>query len=368
MAAATTNKREPRLSTQPIRHDTFIPNFCAIHMVFAVVVVAQLFALVLALAGFTRSVEFWGRLGLISLFVQWVALSSAALLCLWRPVFMRLRDRYTAIAAYAIILLITLLFSEAAYWLALNMPALAGDPARHEVFLIRNMAISAVAGALALHYFYLQYQWKNQLRLESRARLDALQSRIRPHFLFNSLNVIASLTRSEPSRAEAAVEDLADLFRYNLYEAGSLIPFSEELEICRRYLDIESLRLGERLRVEWRLADLPPEARIPPLTLQPLVENAVYHGIETSTEGGDIRIEADCAHGMLQLTVSNTLGEGAPPRYGHHMAQDNIRERLAGLYQGRARMHTEMRTEQHERAYLVSLSIPLEPSLEQDES
>ena len=344
------------MSTEPVRHDTFIPNFCAIHMVFAVVVVAQLFALVLALASFTHPAGFWSELGLISLFIQWVALSSAALLCLWRPVFMRLRDRYSAAAAYAIILLITLLFSEAAYWLALNMPTLGGKPVRHDIFLARNLAISAVAGALTLHYFYLQFQWKNQLRLESSARLDALQSRIRPHFLFNSLNVIASLTRSEPRRAEAAIEDLADLFRYNLYEAGQLIAFSEELEICHRYLEIESLRLGERLRVVWELDTLPDTVRIPPLTLQPLVENAVYHGIETATRGGEIQVRAGIADGVLRLSVSNSIGEGAPPRYGHHMAQDNIRQRLAGLYHGRA----EMRIEHGDDRYSVSLFIPLE--------
>jgi two-component system sensor histidine kinase AlgZ len=172
------------------------------------------------------------------------------------------------------------------------------------------------------------------VRAESEARLQALQSRIRPHFLFNSMNTIASLVHAEPAQAEQAVENLADLFRASLSDARQRIPLSEELELCRRYLEIEALRLGDRLEQHWQVDALPGDALVPPLLIQPLLENAVYHGIEPRPEGGRIEIEGQCEDRQIVIRIRNPLDEqsGQARSRGNQLAQDNIRQRLAALY------------------------------------
>jgi two-component system, LytTR family, sensor histidine kinase AlgZ len=167
--------------------------------------------------------------------------------------------------------------------------------------------------------------------------VNALQARIRPHFLYNSMNTIASLTRSDPGRAEEAVQDLADLFRANLSEKRSLISLKEELESARIYQRIEQLRMGERLRVRWDVQDLPMRAMIPALTVQPLLENAIGHGVEQLDGGGEVIVEGSSTDGIVTLRVRNPLPpERGSPRAGHGIALDNIRERLTLLYGAKA--------------------------------
>ncbi len=164
--------------------------------------------------------------------------------------------------------------------------------------------------------------------------MQALQSRIRPHFLFNSMNTIASLTRSNPALAEEVVEDLADLFRVSLGDVKRQSTLGKELELARQYLNIERHRLGERLRVEWDLKGLPESAMMPPLILQPLLENAVYHGIEPAAAGGAIRISGRYRRGRVNLSIRNSLPESSAGshRKGNKLALENIRQRLAGLF------------------------------------
>jgi two-component system sensor histidine kinase AlgZ len=163
--------------------------------------------------------------------------------------------------------------------------------------------------------------------------VNALQARIRPHFLYNSMNTIASLTRSDPSRAEEAVQDLADLFRANLNEKRSLITLKEELEAARIYQRIEQLRMGERLKVRWEVKELPMLALVPALTVQPLLENAIGHGVENMEGGGTVTVEGTEADGVIVLRVRNPLPlDGAPGRGGHGIALDNIRERLQLIF------------------------------------
>lgn len=170
------------------------------------------------------------------------------------------------------------------------------------------------------------------------ARLQALQARIRPHFLFNSLNSVLSLIRSEPARAETALENLADLYRVLMADNRELSPLARELELARAYLDIEGLRLGERLHVEWRADNAPPGALLPPLLLQPLLENAVYHGIEASPQGGRIGIDIYARGHQLHLVVRNPAGSSQRP--GNSMALSNIRERLRLHFDAEARLST----------------------------
>ncbi len=169
------------------------------------------------------------------------------------------------------------------------------------------------------------------------ARLQALNARIRPHFLFNSLNTVIALIRTEPRRAETALEELAELFRALLRDPRELVPLSDEIALGRQYLDLEKLRLGERLQVVWEVNAVPLDTRVPPLMLQPLLENAVHHGIEASHEAGVVRVALNRKGELLLLTVSNPC-HGGSGRGGHHMALGNIRERLALYYDMEARL------------------------------
>jgi len=161
------------------------------------------------------------------------------------------------------------------------------------------------------------------------ARLQALQARIRPHFLFNSLNAVLSLIRAEPRRAEAALEDLAELFRVLMQDNRQLTPISREVELCRQYLNLEQLRLGDRLRVQWGIEDMPADALVPPLVLQPLIENAVYHGIEPAIGPGTVTIEVYRRGKELHAVVKSPLRKQGRHHTGNGMAIANIRERLA---------------------------------------
>lgn len=192
-----------------------------------------------------------------------------------------------------------------------------------------------VAGAM-LFYFAMRARAFSPALTE--ARLQALTARIRPHFLFNSLNAVLSLIRSEPRRAETALEELAELFRALMRDHRELLPLADEIALCRQYLDLEKLRLGERLHVEWEIVDMPSDLKVPPLMLQPLLENAVYHGIEPSGEDGTLRICFTRSGDELHIDLSNPCGRGIGNQSGSHMALDNIRERLALHYDLEARL------------------------------
>ncbi|NIR32189.1 MAG: sensor histidine kinase [Gammaproteobacteria bacterium] len=332
----------------------FLPDFCGIRTVFAVVVMGEMLAFVLALAGADNR---WSSLALISLFIQWVGLSSAALLCACRRWLSLLENVAAGFVSYALILLVTLVLSEAAYWLVEKPLALPGAAEGwHQDFLLRNLAVSAIVGAVALRYLYVQHQWKINLESESRARIQALQSRIRPHFLFNCMNTIANLTRSQPALAEEVIEDLADLFRVSLSDASVPTQLARELEVCRQYLRIEGLRLGNRLAVEWHTDGLPGDALLPALTVQPLLENAIHHGIEPQPQGGLVRLVAERHRDSLRLSICNSVpsSEEGPGPTGNRLAQDNVRQRLHAFFRGRG----TLRVEPAEGEYRVHLDFP----------
>jgi len=227
--------------------------------------------------------------------------------------------------------------SEVAYRFIFN-ESMQDSVGSHGAFVLRNLGIGAIVSALALRYFYIQHHSRQRMLAESEARFAALQARIRPHFLFNSMNTIASLTRSDATAAEAAIEDLADLFRASLGDGRKMIPLREELDLTRRYLRMEELRLGPRLRVQWEVAALPDDAQIPPLTLQPLVENAIYHGIERLAEGGTVTIRGQIEGELITLGVTNPVVAGSQQRAGNRVAVDNIRQRLAFHFGESARL------------------------------
>jgi two-component system sensor histidine kinase AlgZ len=329
-AAAPADKLTPRPDAC-----TYLPDLCAPVAVLGVVLVAELAAIALALARESHWVDFFSDLGRTSFVLQWLALTSAAVLCGLRPLAARLTLRQGTALAFGAVAVNLLVVSEALYWIGYWVaPDVAADgwlPADHFFFAARNLAIGAIATGALLRYFYVASQWRRNVRREAEARIHALQARIRPHFLFNSMNTIASLTRSNPAAAEQAVEDLADLFRASLADARQRITLAEELEVARVYERMERQRLGERLAIEWRLDALPMDAMIPSLTIQPLLENAIYHGVERLADPGAVEVTGSREGDMLSITLTNPTPRagGAEARAGNQIALTNIRERLA---------------------------------------
>jgi two-component system sensor histidine kinase AlgZ len=283
---------------------------------------------VLTLGAFPPAELFWVELSLRSLYIQWVALTVAALYCLLRRPLGRLSHALAGTIAWLIILSVT--------GLVYAVARLLGLPTGTSVAasLPYHLTIAGITGAVLLRYLYEQHRERQRELAESRARLQALQARIRPHFLFNSMNTIASLTRVDADLAEQVVQDLSDLFRATLSNAQELSTLAREFELAAGYLRIEGQRLGERLRVDWDVDELPREARLPAMLLQPLLENAVYHGIEPATDGGEVTISGRYRDGVINLAVRNTLpaDEAQRQRPGNQMAQENVRERLEATF------------------------------------
>jgi two-component system sensor histidine kinase AlgZ len=325
-----------------------------------VVILAQLLSFVLALGPHVAEGERWFQLSLISLFVQWVALSNCALICLLRPLLQRFSDTVVAVTCLAIVTLVTLVISEGSFIISRSFALDTLLPTTwHIEFLLRNLTISVIIAIVALRYFYVQHQLQQSMEARAQARVQALQARIRPHFLFNSMNTIASLTRTQPALAEEIVEDLADLFRVSLQNDNNEVLLSDELQLCRRYLNIEQTRLGDRLQVDWLIEGPVGSIKVPSLSLQPLLENAIYHGIEPRAEGGMVRISSHMESDRIHISVSNPL----PPdmaesrRSSHQMALQNIRDRLAVLYKDRA----GLKIDNNKQLFTATLTIPIQP-------
>jgi len=228
------------------------------------------------------------------------------------------------------------------------------EPAHPDIVahLQRSALLVLLVIAMLLAYFDLRARALSPALAE--ARLQALQARIRPHFLFNSINAVLSLIRQNPKRAEVALEDLADLFRVVMADNRELIPISREIELCQRYLDLEQLRLGDRLRVVWRIDRMPDDALVPPLVLQPLIENAVYHGIEPRVEPGEIVIDIYSERDRVHALLCNPFDQQGTHHSGNKMAIDNIRERLQLHFDAEASLETRVR----DNTYQVHIVLP----------
>ncbi len=214
------------------------------------------------------------------------------------------------------------------------------------VVLLRRLLLALAMAGVLLFYFALRA--KALSPAISEARLQALQARIRPHFLFNSITAVLSLIRSEPRRAESALEDMADLFRVLMRDNRQLAPLVNEVALCKQYLDLEKLRLGDRLCIEWHVDNMPGDALVPPLVLQPLLENAVYHGIEPSSAPGVIAINIFLRRGEVHAILRNPYQSGSRHRGGNKMALANIRERLALHFDAEAGLESKVNKETYE--------------------
>ena len=238
---------------------------------------------------------------------------------------------------------------------ALEHAAVASFAPRERPDLGRMLALSGLLAALLLAYFRLLAKAFSPALVE--ARLQALQARIRPHFLFNSLNAVLSLVRRDPRRAERALEDLADLFRTLMSDARQFVRLSDEISLLERYAEIEQLRLGERLRITWELDAAPSDALLPPLVLQPLLENAVYHGVEPGTSAGDVLVRIERRGDRVLARIENPYVESQQHRAGNRMALENIRERLALFFDAEARLATSASNAR----YRVEIEMPYRP-------
>jgi len=214
-------------------------------------------------------------------------------------------------------------------------------------------ALAGAAMAAAI-FQWLRLLAQATLPAETTARLAELQSRIRPHFLFNTLNTALTLVRLDPGKAEGVLEDLAELFRVAIAESAESVSLGEEVDLAQRYLDIEQIRFGSRLHVTWELDPQAASARVPPLLLQPLVENAVRHGVEPSPEGGVIRVRTKVKLGRAVLSIANSVPK-EPSRPGHGMALKNVRERFRLMHDVAAQF--EMR--QDKDVFRVQIVVPL---------
>ena len=337
---------------EPQSDGGFIPDLCRVRAVFLLVLITELVVILFALARPSAGLLDWHYLGLASLLAQWVTLTAAGLICALRR---RLEGQGVPLATLAITLLVlvdTAAFTLLGQWLLNPASSLLSAP----FTLVRNLLMAALITLMLLRYFHLQYQRRRQEEAELEARIAALQARIQPHFLFNSMNTIASLIASDPERAEEVVLDLSELFRVSLNTAGDrLIALGDELRLCERYLTIETLRLGPRLHVEWALDAAANDLPIPPLILQPLLENAVYHGIQPLTEGGTIRVESELTRRWLYILVHNPLASDQAGRHqGQRMALENIRARLHAVYGDAAALKASQGTDH----FTVTLRLP----------
>lgn len=306
----------------------FVPDLCRMRALLLLLATSELFVLVLAIVQADRGWIDWNYFGLLSLFVQWVALTSAALICRLRARLARMSVSAATTVIVAIVLLDVLAFSLFADSMLHPQAGVTGWQG-----VAKKMLVALLIAVMALRYFYLQHQWQRQREANMQAHLASLQARIQPHFLFNSMNTIASLIAVNPERAEEAVLDLSELFRAGLRTDDQLIPLSRELDLCQRYLAIEALRLGDRLKLEWQIAENLERQAIPPLTLQPLLENAIYHGIHPRPDGGIVQVDARAKGSFIYLMIQNPKPEQNREQHsGNRMALTNTQSRLRALF------------------------------------
>lgn len=322
---------------------------------------AQIVVAVLMLGRHHRlDADAWNDLAFLTVLAQSIAVAGIlALKALAAPV------RHLSIGAglavaVAAMLAAAYLVIEGLLWALFALNQLPERwPAWHMPLVARTLLLTAATTLPALWLLATRDRERREIEQLRADRLAALHSRIRPHFLFNGMNSVSSLIRSDPEVAEKALQDLADVFRALLADPRKLVPITAESELVRQYLEIEKLRLGDRLHVRWTVAKVPRGALIPTLTLQPLVENAVYHGIEPSFAGGAIEVQMRAEGEFLHVTITNPLPEtlNAVQRraQGNRIAMDNVRERLYSHFGDKALLENF----EQPGKYVVKLRIPI---------
>ena len=338
----------------------YLPNLCSFRTLVSVMAAAEVLAVILALASSSATYsDSFMKLAYTSLFVQWTVLSASLFMC----VVSRPLKQQNVVNLTLIVTSIVAFFTISASVLTVMADSYQKVGIVHywdTPFVARNVFIGVVVTLLVLRYLYVQDNHSERVKADSGAKYDALQSRMRPHFLFNSLNTIAQLIHQDPKNAEEALLDLADIFRTTL-DTRNRITLKEELDVTLRYLRMEGLRLGKkRLHIVWDMDrnTLPFDMLIPPLLLQPLVENAIYHGVQPRREGGTLGISLYDAGKHLDVVVTNPVPpEGTNSHQkGNHIAQENLKNRLQLAYGTRANLKITKSAHQ----YRVAFTIPKE--------
>ncbi len=326
-----------------------IPDCCNIGVGLRAVMLLNAAALAIAIGLATDLAAIWPRLLGIALVLEPALLGSLAALCLIRK---WVNGRRLQIQ-WAVALGVPATVTAAVAWLLAGF-ALPGEStaATLAVWVLTRAVVAALVAAAACEYFRLRA--RAYAPSFSEARLQALQARIRPHFLFNSLNTVLGLIRSDPRRAEHTLENLADLFRVFMRDARELVPLDDEVLTCKEYLAIEQLRLSHRLKVVWDIDEMPGDALLPSLLLQPLLENAVHHGIEPRTEEGTLNIRITRPGDRVRVEIDNPLSATPATRPGNQMALSNVRERLMLLYD----MEAELKTGPQGDRFRLHLEFP----------
>jgi two-component system sensor histidine kinase AlgZ len=323
-----------------------LPDLCQTTSLLLLILVTELGVLTWELI----SPDFiWARMGYRSLVIQWMVLLSATALCQIKPVLAKLTVTTGWVLAFTCSFIISSTVLIAGQIVVSGLERIDGWQVSQQV-----MAIAMIT-AMVLRYFQLQQHVIVQNKAELNARLNALQARIKPHFLFNSLNTIAELIATKPEAAEAAVLNLSNLFRANLKEIEGLSSIRQELDLIRGYLGIEQWRLGERLTVHWDLPENVQDWPVPVLSIQPIVENAIVHGIAASENGGELTIKIEQNNNQMTVTVVNTVTSSQEVLTGHGVALENIRHRLAVIYGDTSKLTIDTT----ETQYKVTLIFPV---------
>lgn len=294
----------------------------------------------------------WLLFGLTSVGIQWISLLTLASLYLFREHLARARPQHVAYVALAVLLLNTWFVAGVAKLFLLGTWPMVQDS--WQALLLRWTGIALAVGLIGLAAF--QNHWRTrQLAVRAKqAELESLRARIRPHFLFNTLNTAAALVHQRPGEAEQILLDLADLFRAAL-SGPREISLEEELALTRRYVEIESLRFSDRLSVQWTLPAPLPSALVPTLSVQPLVENAIRHGVELASARSVVEIEVEQLHGLVRITVSNDLpANGETSQQGHRLGQASTRARIEALTGERGRLETTIENGR----YVATITLP----------
>ncbi len=320
------------------------------------VLTAELLAVVITLISYIR--PGWTELGLVSILVQWIVLLSSALICSLRKAVEKLPVWLIGLISYACILFATLVCTLVGIWFLhqnVNFGEFSNFTEFQWLIVAKNLAIASILGGIMLRYFYLQQQYRIRLAAETNARMEALHARIHPHFLFNTLNSIAALIQISPSQAELAIENLSSLMRATLREMRVMVSWKQEISLCRKYLQLEELRLGERLQQDINISEVPADFPVPGLLLQPLIENSVLHGISRLPDGGVLKLHASLKNKGLSIRLENPL----PPknntrRQGHGIGLSNVEERLKLLYQ----LEATLKVTETDTDYIIDIWIP----------
>lgn len=345
-----------------------IPDFCRGRTIFILAFAMEMIAIVFTLASNARGDEALFRLALLSLYLQWVGLCSAAALCWTRRWLGVARPSIVFFLAWSLLVLVSAMISAIAYEVCSVVPVLPNfpDESRWD-FILRSAVIDAIVSLLLLRYFWLRQQWRGQVQAEGESRYQALNARIQPHFLFNSLNSIAALIATRPREAETMVVDLSDLFRASMKKHAERVPLSEEIALVKAYLRIEHARMGERMRVDWDVPDELFNWQVPMLAIQPLVENAVHHGISRLRESGTLRIRVREVQRRLVVEVENPVPpEDADKKSGNRIAVDNIAQRLQLIYGDQAMLEMGRDHTQQGPIFRARLSLPMTATVQKD--